>query len=62
MIYQKKEKSALIDIPITKYDFLGQYLRLNFLILIIINKISSSEMKIQYHSRKNFPIKKTIKK
>ena len=44
----EKIKSVLIDIPITKYDILGQYLSLNLLIVIIVNKISSSKMKIQY--------------
>ena len=44
---RKQKFRFLIEILITKYDFLGQYLSLNFLILIIANKISSSEMKIQ---------------
>ena len=38
----------LMKILITKYDFLGQYLSLNLLILSIVNKIWSSEIKIQY--------------
>ena len=42
----KKRFKLLIDIPITKYHFPGQYLWLD--LLIFINKISSSEMKIQY--------------
>ena len=48
---RKQNFGFLIEILITKYDFLGQYLWLNLLILIIANKISSSEMKIQYKKK-----------
>ena len=44
---RKQNFGFLIKILITKYDFLGQYLWLNLLILTIVNKISSFEMKIQ---------------
>ena len=45
-VYRILEKSVLIDI--IKYDFIGQYLSINVLIFIIVNKISSTEMKMQY--------------
>ena len=38
---RKQNFRFLIKILITKYDFLGYYLRLNLLILAIVNKISS---------------------